>query len=36
MRKFDLIVIGTGAAASAAAFKCRKAGWSVAITDSRP
>ncbi len=36
MRKFDLIVIGTGAAASAAAFKCRKAGWSVAIGDSRP
>lgn len=36
MRKFDLIVIGTGAAASAAAFKCRKAGWSVAIIDSRP
>jgi len=36
LRKFDLIVIGTGAAASAAAFKCRKAGWSVAISDSRP
>ncbi len=36
MQKFDLIAIGTGAAASAATFKCRKAGWSVAIIDSRP
>ncbi len=36
MQKFDLIVIGTGAAASGAAFKCRAAGWSVAIIDSRP
>src|SRR5260370_24760351 len=36
MQEFALIVIGTGAAASAAAFKCRKAGWSVAIIDSRP
>ncbi|HEX9422073.1 MAG TPA: NAD(P)/FAD-dependent oxidoreductase [Pyrinomonadaceae bacterium] len=35
-RKFDLIVIGTGAAGSAAAYKCRKAGWNVAIIDSRP
>jgi glutathione reductase (NADPH) len=35
-RKFDLIVIGTGAAGSAAAYKCRKAGWGVAIIDSRP
>ncbi len=35
-RKFDLIVIGTGAAGSAAAYKCRKAGWDVAIIDSRP
>ena len=36
MQKFDLIAIGTGTAASAAAFKCREAGWSVAIIDSRP
>jgi glutathione reductase (NADPH) len=36
LQKFDTIVIGTGAAASSAAFKCRKAGWSVAIIDSRP
>jgi len=35
-RNFDLIVIGTGAAGSAAAYKCRKAGWEVAIIDSRP
>ncbi len=35
-RKFDLLVIGTGAAASTVASKCRKAGWSVAIVDSRP
>jgi glutathione reductase (NADPH) len=35
-RKFDLVVIGTGAAGSAAAHKCRKAGWDVAIIDSRP
>ncbi len=34
-RKFDLVVIGTGAAGSAAAYKCRKAGWDVAIIDSR-
>ena len=34
-RDFDLIVIGTGAAGSAAAHKCRKAGWEVAIIDSR-
>lgn len=35
-RRFDLIVIGTGAAGSTAAYKCRKAGWEVAIIDSRP
>ncbi len=35
-RQFDLIVIGTGVAGSAAAYKCRKAGWDVAIIDSRP
>jgi glutathione reductase (NADPH) len=31
---FDLIVIGTGSAASAAAHECRSKGWSVAIIDS--
>ncbi len=35
-QKFDLIVIGTGSAGSAAASTCRKAGWEVAIIDSRP
>ena len=35
-RKFDVVVIGTGAAASAAASRCRSAGWQVAIIDSRP
>src|SRR5260370_19298418 len=32
----DVIVIGTGSAAQAAAYKCREAGWSVAVIDSRP
>lgn len=35
-QKFDLVVIGTGAAASTVAHKCRSAGWSVAVIDSRP
>jgi glutathione reductase (NADPH) len=35
-RKFDLIVVGTGAAGSTAAYKCRNAGWNVAIIDARP
>ncbi|OJF92215.1 NAD(P)/FAD-dependent oxidoreductase [Alkalibacterium sp. 20] len=34
--KFDLIIIGTGSGGSAAAFKCNKAGWKVAIVDSQP
>jgi glutathione reductase (NADPH) len=33
---FDLIVIGTGTAASVTALKCNSAGWSVAIVDSLP
>jgi glutathione reductase (NADPH) len=33
---FDLIVIGTGTAASTTALECRSAGWSVAIIDSLP
>jgi glutathione reductase (NADPH) len=37
MRKqFDLIVIGTGSAASTVAHECRSAGWEVAVIDSRP
>lgn len=35
-KKFDLIVIGTGSAATTVASKCRSAGWEVAIIDSRP
>ncbi|PWT80164.1 MAG: NAD(P)/FAD-dependent oxidoreductase [Acidobacteria bacterium] len=35
-RQFDLIVIGTGAAGSPVAYRCRQAGWSVAIIDSHP
>ena len=35
-RKFDVIAIGTGSAASAVASRCREAGWQVAIMDSRP
>jgi glutathione reductase (NADPH) len=32
----DLVVIGTGTAASTVASSCRDAGWSVAVVDSRP
>jgi glutathione reductase (NADPH) len=32
----DLIVIGTGSAAGAAAYPCRSAGWTVTVIDSRP
>jgi glutathione reductase (NADPH) len=35
-RKFDVIAIGTGSAASTVASRCREAGWEVAIVDSRP
>jgi glutathione reductase (NADPH) len=35
-KEFDLVVIGTGAAGSTVASKCRSAGWKVAIIDSRP
>ncbi len=34
--KFDLLVIGTGTAASVAATRCRAAGWQVAVIDHRP
>jgi glutathione reductase (NADPH) len=34
-RQFDLVVVGTGVT-SAAASRCREAGWSVAVVDSRP
>lgn len=35
-RKFDLVAIGTGSAASTVAMACRATGWQVAIVDSRP
>lgn len=35
-KKLDLIVIGTGSAASTVAYKCRSEGWEVAVIDSRP
>jgi len=36
IRKFDLVAVGTGSAASTVASRCRSAGWHVAIVDSRP
>ena len=35
-RTFDVIIIGTGSAASTVASRCRETGWQVAIVDSRP
>ncbi len=35
-KRYDLVVIGTGTAASTVASRCRHAGWTVAIIDSRP
>lgn len=35
-KRFDLVVIGTGSAASAVAGRCRKEGWSVAVIDELP
>lgn len=35
-QQYDLIVIGTGVAATKIAQTCRKEGWSVAIVDRRP
>lgn len=35
-RRFDLVVLGTGTAASTVATACRAAGWQVAIVDSLP
>ena len=35
-KQFDLVVIGTGAAGSAPAHKCRAAGWQVAVIDELP
>ena len=33
---YDLVVIGTGTAASVAAYQCREAGWRVAVVDHQP
>ena len=35
-KTFDVIIIGTGEAASTVVWKCHSAGWNVAIVDSRP
>ena len=35
-KSYDLIVIGTGSAALAVASRCRSAGWTVVVIDSRP
>lgn len=35
-RSFDLVVIGTGAAGTTVARRCRAAGWQVAIADQLP
>ena len=35
-QKYNVVVIGTGAAGAPVAQQCRKAGWSVAIIDSEP
>ena len=34
-RQYDLVVVGTGIT-SAVASRCREAGWTVAVVDSRP
>ena len=36
MKTYDLVVLGTGSAASVAAYRCRAAGWSVAVIDHLP
>lgn len=33
---FNIVVIGTGVAASTVAWECHGAGWTIAIIDSRP
>lgn len=35
-KPYDLLVIGTGSAASRVSGECRAAGWTVAVVDSRP
>ena len=33
---YDLVVIGTGVAASTVAWECHSAGWKIAVVDTRP
>src|ERR1700722_9491974 len=35
-KQYDLVVIGTGTAASVAAYRCRAARWRVAVVDHLP
>ena len=35
-KQYDLVIVGTGTAAMAAAMRVRSAGWSVAVIDFRP
>src|SRR5216683_1664358 len=35
-KTYDLVVVGTGTAASVAAARCRSAGWRVAVIDHLP
>ena len=30
-KEYDIVVIGTGAAGSTVAYKCRKKGWKIAV-----
>ena len=36
MKKYDLIVVGTGSGGSTAAYACREAGLTVAVIDKKP
>jgi glutathione reductase (NADPH) len=36
MNMYDLLVVGTGSAGTAAALECAHAGWRVAVVDERP
>lgn len=36
MKEYDAIVIGTGASGTPAAYRCKGAGWKVAVIDSHP
>src|SRR5438046_4676598 len=36
VERYDLVVLGTGAAGSTPASECRRAGWRVAVVDDQP